>query len=509
MAEDKFSVNNYSVAYWRLRPSWTDALNLYEPLPETLSQYLFRYKSEDNQEFAERVKRLAQVNFVQYVIDYWVSMLFSTSAKIDSSDKSKDDVQRFISDCNGQGDTLFEYTRDIIAPTSFLFGVGDVVVDLPEMGESLVTQADEAELGFKNPYCYVIPPLNRTQWELDDRRNYKSFVSSDVINKQISASMNISDTKQYQRWTIETVIKYDDSGKEMEKKNNPYGFIPIVPVLYRNSQRFFADKIGISLVKDVVPIQKLILNLISLIFDYHEQTNFTQRYIVQDMADGAADNAPTQQEAMEMSNHRLTMLWGAGSKLGALTPDPAGVESMQGLLRQMVELLFLSCGLPSDLGENKTHQTEGTVRSNYSKLYNTLGNMARQFEKALRRIIETALRVQGYSDADIAEAKVTVQWDTNFSYQPFLSSIEELTALKAVMQDLSETAVKEFAKKTISAKLGNTAKWEEISEEIDSSEVNTAPVVPFAAPQNPATPENSALDGAANTTYKEEENELQ
>ncbi len=483
----KFDPNSYSVAYWRMRNQWTDSLNLYEPLPETLSRYLHRYSSEDNKDFAERVKRLAQVNFTEYVVQFWNSMLFSSKPEIKCADSCKDDVDAFVNDCNGFGDTLMEYARDVIAPTSFLYGICDVVVDLPSTSQDLITLADEQSLGLKNPYCYVIPPLNRIQWGLNNNKHYNMYTSYDIINTQISASMGIKDEKQYQRWTDETVEQFDAMGNVTSQKANPYGFIPIVPVLYRNSQRFFSDKIGISLVKDVVPIQKLIINLISLIFDYHEQSNFAHRILIQDTTDGNIDNAPTQQEAQAMSNHRMSMLYGSGSDLKIMVPDPAGVESMHGLLRLLVELLFLACGMPSDYGQNKTHQSEGTVRANGAKVFNSLGVMARQYEKAFKKIIETMLLVKGYTPEEVRAAQITVRWDTNFSYAPFSQTIEELAALKAAIGDISPTALKEMVKRTLSPKLSDAIEWDKIEGEIDAADVSTPePVPPTVKPPMPS-----------------------
>ena len=44
------NTNTHNVAYWFFRPIWVDALNLYEPLPDTLVTYLKKYAKEDKQE---------------------------------------------------------------------------------------------------------------------------------------------------------------------------------------------------------------------------------------------------------------------------------------------------------------------------------------------------------------------------------------------------------------------------------------------------------------------------
>ncbi len=496
-----FDTNKHNQAYFQMRASWTDALALYEPLPNTLAAYLFRYKSETDKEFGERLKRLAQVNFVEYVISHWVSMLFSTNPNVSCDDKYKDRVNAFYNDCNGGGDTLHEYMRDMGAPTSFLYGNVDFVVDAPEAkpiaGE--ITELDAEMQGLRNPYTYIIPPLNRMRWVTEDfNKQYKEYVSYDVVDTQVAAQMGKNDGKQYQEWTNDTVCKYDDAGNVQTQKPNPFGFIPIVPVLYRNSLRFHNDNLGVSLVKDVVPLQKLIINLISLIFDYHEQSNFTHRVIIQDTADGNADNAPSQEEGEAMSNHRVSMLFGANSDLKLLTPDPKGVESMQNLLQKLVDLLFLSCGLGSDYGQNKTHQSEATVRANNTGIFNKLNLMARNYEKSYKKILETGLRVSGATPAEVKEANITVTWDTNFSYEPFLNAVDELTAFKDVVNDISKSAVAELSKKVISVKLGTSGKWKEIEAEVDNwaQEKNIEPdetvgekatTVP-PAPETPDTP---------------------
>jgi hypothetical protein len=457
------NVSHYNVAYWALRPFWTDCLNLKEPLPTTLGHYLSRYPKEDDSEYVERLKRLAQVNFLDLIVEFYCSMLFSTSVQI-TAQKHQDEVNSFVSSCNQQGDSLLDYFQEIIAPSSFTYGVTDVFVDLPESVTPAKSALEQQSLGLTTPYCYIVPPLNRTSWDLDAARNYSFYQSFDVVNTQISAQMNVKDEKQYRQWTPETVTILDDKNETIgQVRPNPYGLIPAVTVMPLSSMRYYSDRLGLSLVKDVVPLQKLVLNLMSLILDFHESVNFGQRVIVQDTKNG--DEPPEEGELKELGNKRGLILRGEGSKFEVVTPDAAGVESMRAYLGELIDRIYQSQLIPSDSNLNKTHQSANTIRGNLSQLYNRLTKISKHFAKALKQIVEMALRVQGI---DPAEAEISVQWDTNFSYESLMNSIQQLTALRQAVGDISPVAIKEYAKRVVSPALYSSGKMDAINQEIDA-----------------------------------------
>jgi hypothetical protein len=274
----------------------------------------------------------------------------------------------------------------------------------------------------------------------------------------------LTDKQQFTQWTPDTVTRLDGEGKLVgEIAPNPYGFIPAVSVMPISSKRFYSDRIGISLVKDVLPLQVVALNLISLILDFHEAVNFGQRVIVQDTSNG--DEPPEEGELKEMGNKRGLILRGKDSKFSIETPDAAGVESMRGFLCEMIDRAYQSVLIPSDSNLNKTHQSAQTIRSNLSQLYNRLASISKHYEKATKQLIEMALRVQGI---DPAEANVSVSWDTNFSYEAFINAVQELQALRQAVGDISPTAIKEMAKLVVGPRLYTTGKMDAIIAEIDA-----------------------------------------
>lgn len=482
---------SYAVAYWNMKPFWTDCINLKEPLSTTLPFYLNKYSKEDNKEYSDRVKRLAQVNFIDLVIDAYCSMLFSTDVRI-TAKNNQDAVDAFVENCNLQGDSLKEYCREIIAPSAFLYGVTDVVVEMDNA--EIRTKADET-----TPYCYIIPPLNRVNWTLSDAKQFTSYRSVDTVNTENTA-MGTRDPQQFREWSLLEYTTFDQNGDNVVKKPNPFkddrgGFIPIVSVIPLPSMRFYSDRMGQSLVQNTVGFQKMVINLISLIFDFHEQVNYALRVINVDPNMG---EVPDESEDLEGGNRRTISLLGADMKL--LTPDPRGVESMAAFLGTIIELVYQDVRISSDANVNKTHQSTGTIRGNMAPLYNRMTRISKHFEKAYKQIIEMALKVQGI---DPVKAGVKVQWGTNFSFESFANAIEELTSLRAVLSDISPTAIGEMSKKTIQPALYNSDQLEVIDKEIDdwvvkanAGEVGPTPAMPLPTDQQ----SNSADDAAQKVT---------
>ena len=467
----KVNKTSHSVAYWQMRTQWIDALNLKEPLPGTLARYLYKYPREDDDEFAERLKRLAQVNFVDAVIEFYCAMLFSTNVQI-ASEKYPDEVKSFAADCTGQGDSLVDYFRDMVAPNAFLYGITDVFVDLPAAMDAPISLQAQRESGIDQPYCYIVPALNRTRWDIGTDGSYSMYVSEDVINTQVAAQMGIQDPRQRQEWTEETEWRADKvtvtekegakKPKQISETPNPFGLIPAVSVTPLASMRFFNDRIGVSLVKDIVPLQKLVLNLMSLLMDAQENSNFAQRYIIQDTSNG--DMPPEEGELKEAGPKRGVVLYGANSKFGIASPDASGAEAMRMYLNDIIDRIYQSAFIEAGTDQNKTHQSAQTIRSNNARLYNRLSKISKNLEKSMKRVVEMSLRVRGI---DPKEAKVSVQWDTNFSYEAFVSALEELSLLRETAGDISTTLVKEFVKKTVGPEVYNSGKIDEIMAEID------------------------------------------
>jgi hypothetical protein len=458
-------VKTFASNYLQMKQFWTDALELKEPLPSgnstTIARYLRKYAKEDDVEFAERVKRLAQVNFVDLIIDTYNSMLFSTNVQIKSVN-FQDEVNKFVQSCNSQGDTLLSYFAEVIAPSVFTYGVCDVFVDLPSTADPVASAQQQKDAGLNTPYCYVIPPLNRVFWALDEQGKYSEYQSWDVIDTEIDLSWQVKDDTQFSIWTADTVTRYNGKNEVVEQVTNPFGFIPAVTVVSRYSMRYQKDKMGLSLIQDIVPLQKLVINLISLILDYHENANFATRVLIQDTDNG--DEAPTSGEMAELGNKRGIKLQGKGSRLVTDIPPSEGVESMRQFLAEVIDRIYQSVSITSDSNVNKTHQTQGSIRSNQAVLFNKLSKITKHFERAMKSIIEMALKVQGINPVD---AGVTVQWDTNFSYESFINSLENLALMKSTVADISPTAVSEYTKSVVSPQLYNSPKLDQIEQEIN------------------------------------------
>lgn len=467
------ALNSYSAAYWQMKPKWHAALDLFEPVysgatgygggsRSTLTAYLTQHPKEDPEEFSRRANRVAQVNVIKLILEFYGSMLFSNATRYDCDPEHKDRMMAFVNSCNLQGDTLDEFYREQAWIQSALFGTADVFVDLPQRSEDAKSLADEQEQGLSDPYVFIIPPLNRVRWQVDDAGNYTFYQSKDVIDEEINPAFVIKQKTQYQCWNSQTVSTFDKNGTLTGSKKNTHGFIPAVTITPIPSIRFPNEKIGTSLVDGLVELQTIIINTLSMIDDFHTAINFSLLTVIQDTSNG--DEPPQEGDGAEFGNHRIAAFRGSGTKVGFVSPDPQGVKAMQEYLDQIICKMFDMALVPKDANSIKTHTSSNTIRSNLSQLYNRLTSIAKHLEKSMKKVIETALKIQGIDPKD---AKVNVQLPTDYSYESLINAIEQLAALKATAGDISNTAIREFTKKVIAPVLYNTGKLDAINAEID------------------------------------------
>lgn len=489
MQINKNSLNTYSTAYNQLKAKWTDALDLYEPIPGSLARFLPKHTKEDPEEYAVRLRKVAQVNAIKLIVDFYLSQLFSTNVRI-TSERHQDKVDSFIASCNQRGDSLLDFYREQVTPLAFVFGSVDVFCDLPEADQPVSSLAEQQSLGLDQPYCFVVPPLNRVRWQTDDAGRYTFYQSRDEIDTAINASMQIKHLTQYQCWMPDRVAVFDKDGTVISDAENPYGFVPAVAVTPLPSRRYYSDALGISLIDDQIDLQKLVITTLSMIEDYQANMNFAQFTMIWDTEE--AGEPPPEGELKELGNKRGLMLKGKGSDAKFVSPDPAGIESMCRYFDQLLDKMFQIALIPVNSTDIKTHTSSSTIRSNFASLYNRLTTISKQLAKSMKQVIDMSLRIRGI---DPAEADVSVQWENSFSYEAFISALEELREAKAVAADLSPTAVKELTKRAMSSKLYDSGKMEEINDEIDAWVPQ--PVQPEKPGVDPINSDNQSINAAA------------
>lgn len=465
------ALSGYSQIYWLRRQEWIDALNLYEPVPFVLGTYLRRNKKEDNAEYGARLSKLCQINYVYNAVDFYRSMLWSTSVEITAEGPLKASVDAFVKKCNRRGEDFRTFMRERATPLQLLFGSCDIFCDLPRVSESEapISLWEQQQRGLDLPYCYAVPPLNRLQWVNDEAGNFSFYKSMDVIDKQIGPALDIGQLHQYNLWTVEEVYKYDQDGNQVSVVANPYGFIPVTTIAPLGSIRFQDKELGVSIVQDLVPLQVNLLNALSEMFDFHHFANFPQLVINRDTT------VPTppmgeEGESIEVGMHRLLELLGKDSDAKWISPDAQAILAKQAFIfESIVPEIYCTMLIPP--AQIKTHTSENTIRTNLQQLYTRLTAMAQHLAVGMKRVIETALKVQGYSSEQIEDASVEVAFNTNWSFEAFMDSVQELEQTRKTIGDLTKTAIKEMAKRVVNSKLYNSAQIQQIHKEIDEAEM--------------------------------------
>ena len=465
--------SKFNVAYTQLKPRWTDELNLYEPVSGSVAAYLRQHASEDRDEFAQRAAGACQINGIKLILEFYRSALFSNDPQISCDPVAEAAVRAIEQQATLQGDTLKDFLHDSVWPSGGLFGQVDIWADMPNV--QAVSLADAQAQGLR-PYLFTVSPLNRVRWNVQDDGTYDLYQSEDIVDEQIASQFDLRDKTQYQKWTPDVMQFLAKDGRILLELPNPYGFIPATPFIPNPSIRFADDALGVSLVDEQVDMQKLLINTMSYIDDFHRSVNFAMFTVTQDTDNG---EEPAQEgELDEVGNNRAMLLKGKGSKAAFVSPSPDGVRAMVEYLNQILDAMFKAGLIPIGSSDIKTHTSGATIRANLSPLYNKLTRMAKSLEKATKRVINLTLAVQGI---DPDQANVKVSWPTNFSYESLTEAIEQLAAARDAAGDMSPTAIKQLALKMYTPALYNTGEMDKITKEINDWEP-TPPPAPVTGP---------------------------
>lgn len=465
-------LSGYHRAYHQYKQFWIDCLRLYDPLPDDLVHYLAKYPKESETDFTRRLKRLTQVNILAGCIDQYMSYLFAGDIQIKAGDeKHQAIVDEFRASCTLQGETFDEFLRELAAPSSALYGIGDVFVDKLFVDPNVVaSEADAIAAGADRAYLYFVPALNRVNWRINLAGEYVEHWTQDIINTQLEAQYGVKDGQQWKQWTTEWVIDYNPDGTERQRRKNNYGFIPAVPLMpWERSQHFPREPIGKSMASDLIKFQINIINYISLIMDYHEGMNFPIWFWKQDTSNG--DEAPTEGEFGGMGQNQGVTGYGKETDLKVVSPDPRGVESMTRHLDYLIDCAFNSVWLPTESSMSKSHTSGQSIRKSYTQLYNRLKRMARHLEQFTKRIFEKMLLVKGI---DPKEANLKVQWNCNFDFESPITVIQEAQQLRQALQitgtdSISPTAEIAWIRKSVEAYLYGSDDMPQILAELDAA----------------------------------------
>jgi hypothetical protein len=235
---------------------------------------LFSHRLEDATDYDERLERAYYLNFCEALPSLYNFYIF----KEEIERPADEELEVFRKNCDGKGTTI----TDFIAKAGFLakvYGVMHIVVDVPTVSKARVTRKDVKEKRLV-PYLSMVRPTQLKDWSLDERGDFNWVLIEYTGYDDFDPKLERKEITYYKLITTENWEIQDSEGAPMKfldkretKGTNDLGFIPIVTLYHKSLED---DKIGESLLKDIVYINRAIMNWCSCIDEQIERQTFSQ-----------------------------------------------------------------------------------------------------------------------------------------------------------------------------------------------------------------------------------------
>jgi len=474
----------------REHPLYTDNLDKWELYRSAVKggeefitdENLFSHKLEEKADFDDRLDRAYYLNFCEAVPAIYNSYIFKEGIER----KPDTELEDFRNNVDGRGTKI----SDFIARVGFfskVYGVMHVLVDMPAVGteNEKITKRFAKEKNIY-PYSSLIYPYQLKDWSIDRNGNFRWVVIESTYYRDEDPGVEREEEKHYKLITTEEWRIEDEDGNvpklaegEEASGTNELGFVPIVTLYHRDLDD---DRIGESLLKDIVYINRIILNWCSLIDEQVERNTFSQLVVPDSGA--LAEQSETGQDPLQAIGTSVAWTADGDSRWPPqfISPDSSNIEVIWRLVVDHIKEIFRLGGL---IGSSEDMYVAGSGRSRqmgFLSVNSALAEAAakyQQFENDLSRIalLQLGKDPSAYEDVKYPDSfDITSLGEEIDAYFKIMGKNFSTTLNKTMMKDISRRAVplapnstRDQIEKEIEAHSGiiETEKEEKASQEQD------------------------------------------
>jgi len=456
----------------RRHPYYEDNVDMWEMYYDAVKggdnfvndSYLFSHMLEDEDSYDDRLSRAYYLNFCETVVNIYNFYIFRENIERPPDQRLID----FRKNANGRGDHISKVIRDI-GYWSLVYGVVHVLVDVPRVGNGKRISRRDAKKKGIHPYCKLIYPTRLVDWSVDDVGKFNWVLIKEDYFDDSDPFKERSTYKHYrlitkEMWRVEdedgNLVKYPD-GSPAEGENK-LGIVPVITVYHRESDK---DKIGESLLKDIVYVNRAIMNWCSCIDEQIERHTFSQ-LVVPDAGELA--------EAQETGDDPLykigtSTIWtfpaNANHPPRFISPDTTNIRTIWNLILDHAKEIFRMAGLLGSTGDLYVSRSGRAAQIGFQGVNAALAEKASTYQMCENEISKLVLM---YLDEDV-ESYEEVKYPSTFDVA---SLSEEIDSLFRVMEKNFSATLNKMIQKNIARRavpLAPESIRKQIEDEIDSS----------------------------------------
>jgi hypothetical protein len=404
---------------------------------------LFSHRLEESDDYDERLQRAYFLNFC----DTLPKMINSYIMK-ESIDRPPDEkLTYFRSNVDGQRLAI----TDLIKRSGYLssvFGVVHILLTMPFKTSSPITKAQEKELKL-TPKIRIVKPTELVDWSTDSNGDlnwivvkYSYYRDEDITIKREEEEHFLVYTKE--EWWIEdqdgNKIKLGD--KEESSGKNPLGYIPLVTI-YHNTME--DDKVGESLLKDIVYINRTILNWCSCIDEQIERQTFSQ-LVVPDDGSLSEKNEDEEDPLHQIGTSSVWTFSGdATHPPQFISPDVANIQTIWSLVIDHIKEIYRLARLIGSSEDMYASVSGRSKQMGFMSVNSALVEKASSYQKAENDISKI---VYDYLGEDYSKY-VPVKYPTTFDIAALQ---DELDSILKVMERNFSVRLNKTLQKKVAAK---------------------------------------------------------
>jgi hypothetical protein len=411
------------------------------------SDNLFSHRLEQADDYDERLERAYYLNFCDAVPNIYNAYIFKEKVE-----RSPDDsLNPFRRNTDGRGSSISDFISKI-GYFSKVFGAIHVLVDMPSVvvGKNKITKrfARENKL---YPYCSIIYPHQLKDWSLDSEGNFRwVLIESEYFDDEDPDMERESKTHYKLITTTEWRIE-DDEGNPAKFSNgapnkgtNELGIVPMATLYHRDIDD---DRIGESMLKDIVHINRAILNWCSCIDEQIERQTFSQ-LVVPD--DGSLSEArETGDDPLRRIGTASAWTFNADAKHppSFISPNVENIQTIWGLVLDHIKEIFRLAGLIGSSEDLYTVRSGRAAQMGFLGVNSALAETAAKYQKMENDISKLAYMQLGKSPDDFEEVKypssfdLTALTDELDSYFRVMERNFSLTLNKTIQRNIARKAI--------------------------------------------------------------------
>lgn len=321
--------------------------------------YLFSHQLEDSEYYDERLERAYYLNFCDAIPKLYNSFIFRS----DVQRPTNKDLELFRANTDGRNIKISDFVKRCGYFAS-IFGAIHALVDVPANGGKAISKAEANARGIY-PYASIIYPSQLKDWSLDRYGNFRWVVIEGEHYHDFDPSKEREIENYYKlitvdEWRVEDEkgqpFSYDD--KTPNKGKNTLGIVPIATMYHTDLND---DKVGESLIKDIVYVNRTILNWCSCVDEQIERQTFSQ-LIVPDDGTLAEESESTDDPLHKLGTANIwTFPHDASHPPAYISPDTNNIITIWKLVVDHIKEIYRMAGLLGGTSDLYTLQPQETI----------------------------------------------------------------------------------------------------------------------------------------------------